>query len=300
MYINPYEVMNQSNVHQLKANFHTHAGTGPGTCGAYDVEEVIKLYREAGYKVLTISNHDIYTNTQKFQGVYDMVLLNGFEYSQDKHMLCVDCNDVIFGTKQEVINQTNKDDGFVILCHPNWRKPKHWKRKEINSLDSYTGIEIYNGVIFRLRGTGLATNIWDYILSQKKVVWGFANDDLHRWYDLARSWNVIVTDKEDRDSVKNAIKRGSFYASTGLHLIEFSFDDNIIKIQANKVNTHIKKNTYIFIGKNGGILSQQIAEKGEYQLRGRELYVRVQVISEHGAMLWTQPVYNISAISEKG
>ncbi len=290
MYINPYEGIDNESLH-LKANFHTHAGTGPDTCGAYDLEEVIKLYAESGYKVLTVSNHDIYTDTRKFREKYGMVLINGFEYSQNKHMLCVGCRDLIIGDKQEAIDKTNDDGGFVILCHPNWQNPKHYSKEEIGKLHSYLGIEIYNGVIFRLAGTGLATDVWDYLLSRGKIIWGFANDDFHRWNDLARSYNVVLTHKADEKSVMEAIKKGCFYTSTGLELFELSFTGNTIRIHANKVNTHVNKVTYVFIGKDGEVLSRQFSEKGEYKLIGGEAYVRVQVISEHGAMLWTQPIY---------
>jgi len=53
------------------------------------------------------------------------------------------------------------------------------------ALKGYTGIEIFDSVIYRLNGSGLATDAWDFLLSQGKLVWKFGDDDFHRWYDLA-------------------------------------------------------------------------------------------------------------------
>jgi len=77
-----------------------------------------------------------------------------------------------------------------------------------------------------------------------------------------------------------------------LILQEFYFNDGIIKVSAVSYNTFITENKYIFIGKNGEILKEQTGEYAEYKMNGTELYVRVQVVSEHGAMLWTQPIYD--------
>ena len=58
MYINPYGDMTNGKGIWLKVNFHIHAGTGGDTCGAYEIDDVVKMYKKAGYDVLTISNHD--------------------------------------------------------------------------------------------------------------------------------------------------------------------------------------------------------------------------------------------------
>ena len=290
MYINPYSDIQKSDGQWMKANFHTHAGSGDN-CGKYLAEDVISLYKEAGYNVLTLSNHDFFLNTSEYQTKYDLIMFNGFEYSQAKHMLCIDIRNVIYGSHQEVIDECKRQGGFTILCHPNWVNKEYWPWKDIDALRGYTGIEIFNGVIFRLSGSGLATDTWDYLLSQGKLVWGFANDDFHRWYDLARTWNVIYSISNEHVEIKNSILNGNFYASTGLILNEFEFLNNKVTVSASAKDTYMKRNKYLFIGKHGQILSEQENEYGEYKLAGDEMYVRVQVISEHGAMLWTQPIY---------
>ena len=85
MLTNPYH--NLTGGRWLKSNFHPHAGTGAGTCGAYEMEDVLRLYKEAGYDVVCISNHDLYSDTKALGRILGIQTINGFEYSQDSHML---------------------------------------------------------------------------------------------------------------------------------------------------------------------------------------------------------------------
>lgn len=291
MYINPYHNVNNKNGHWLKANFHTHAGTGPDTCGAYEIDEVISLYKEAGYDVLSISNHDLLTDVQDYQQKYGMILLNAFEYSTDPHMLCVNVNHMKKEIHQDAILDCNQQGGFAILCHPNWQRKEYWPWKDIDALCGYTGIEIFNGLISRLSGSGLATDTWDYLLSRGKLVRGFGNDDFHRWYDLSRVWTSLYCEGDNHEAVTQSITDGSFYVSSGLILQDLHFENSTISIAATAKDTYVKDYCYKFIGKDGEILSEQYAETGQFHLNGNELYVRIQIIGENGAMLWTQPIY---------
>jgi hypothetical protein len=97
--------------------------------------------------------------------------------------------------------------------------------------------------------------------------------------------------EKTRENVKDSLRSGSFYVSTGLVLKEFSFINNVIRVSGGLQKTYVKENKYVFIGKDGEILKEVTGEYGEYTVQGSEMYVRVQVISEHGAMLWTQPIY---------
>lgn len=295
MYINPYDSINDKKGLWLRTNFHTHAGTGKDTCGALEIDEVVEFYKMAGYGALTISNHDIFSDTGEYAKKHDIVMINGYEYSQASHMLCIGSDKVTFGTHQEAIDECSRSGGFTILCHPNWQRKEYWPWKEIDKLHGYMGIEIMNSVISRLNGTGLATDTWDYLLSQGKLVWGFGSDDFHRWFDLAKTWNMIYSG-EDQKGVMEAVRNGSFYVSTGLELKKFEFENGLIRITAGMHDSYIKDYRYIFTGEGGKVLKEQQGECGEYLLNGDEAYVRVQVISEHGAMLWTQPVYKDSRL----
>lgn len=292
MYVNPYQNALIGVDHGLKANFHTHAGTGKGTCGHHEIDDVLEAYEDAGYQVLTISNHDLLTDMNQYGEEYDIVLINGYEYSMEPHMLCIGCDELCTGTHQEAIDSCVEQGGFVILCHPNWIRKEYWPWKDIDNIRGFTGLEIYNHLIYRLEGSGLAVDTWDYILSKGRLAWGFGNDDFHRWQDLGRVWNIILSPSHSKSDIISSIKSGSFYVSTGLLLSEFEFENNILKVSACFRNTYIKEYKYRFIGQDGRVLDTQTGESGVYKLNGNEKYVRVEAIGENGAMLWTQPVYN--------
>ena len=160
-------------------------------------------------------------------------------------------------------------------------------------LKNFAGIEILTAGIFtRFKGSGLATNVWDEYLSAGKLVWGFANDDFHTWFDIDRAWNVIFCRERGFQEMKTAIERGSLYASSGLVLREFSFQGDSLKVGASHERSPIEQISYRFIGEGGKTLQESTGATAEYRFQGNEQYVRVCAMSDNGAMLWTQPIFD--------
>lgn len=291
MFINPYQAVAAGEGKWLKCNFHTHAGTGPGTCGSLGLEDVIKAYKQCKYNILTISNHDLFTPTEGI--VPDIRLIHGVEYSAYPHMLTIGVEKHWGVGHQETIDLTRQNGGFVILCHPNWIRKGYWEWKEIDRLTGYTGIEILNQLIYRLEGSGLASDTWDYLLSQGKLVYGFGNDDFHLWCDLGRSYTMIYARSDSWEDIKKAIDEGCFYVSSGVCLEKLLLENNVITTKAKFfINSYIDVFTYRFVGEGGRLLYECKESQAEYCLKGDEMYIRLEVIAENGAMLFTQPVYN--------
>jgi hypothetical protein len=318
MMVNPYQ--DYEKIQWQKGNFHVHAGTGPGTCGAYEIEEVLKMYNEYGFKVISITNHDIFSDTSALAEKYGMVLLGGFEYSQASHMLCIGVNDVIRAPHQEAIDRSNAQGGFVVINHPNWKvatntaegdaalhgfsyqtqflnKPYrdvdiklHWDPDALKALKGFTGLEIYNGVITRLMGAALAVDVWDRLLSEGKRVWGFGNDDFHRWFDFVKVATVVGLHDFTSESAMDALKNGRTYVSTGLKLDRFDFDGKTLTVETSTYNNVREATEYRFIGQDGRILRQH--QGNTYAFTGDEMYVRVEAVNASGAQLWTQPIYD--------
>ncbi|WP_432663533.1 CehA/McbA family metallohydrolase [Wukongibacter baidiensis] len=298
MYVNPYENFNKEGK-WLKGNFHTH--TSFDGCGTKDIEDVISAYKDAEYDVLSITGHDKYIDGKAYEEKYGIRLINGYEYSSGEHMCCIGVKELVKAdTHQKVIDGCLDQGAIVVMNHPNWDARQfgfnyiHWDWNELEKLQRYTGLEICNLGLERWGGgNGLATDTWDNLLSKGRVIWGFANDDMHYWEDFANAWNMIYSEGDDEDSILSAIRAGAVYASTGIYLDEFDFDNDskILRISANLNKSHVNENEYKFIGENGSILHEIIGPSAEYQLSGEELYVRVEVRSRCGAMLFTQPIY---------
>jgi hypothetical protein len=296
MYVNPYQSIAIGNGKWLKANFHVHASLD-GSGKRCEISEVIYMYKDADYDVLTISNQTSFVDTKEFGEKFDILTINGIEYIEKDGILCIGINAFIQGEPQDVINECSKQGGFAVISHPNWISeegfPPALTKEMLKPLKGYIGLEILTpGIFNRFKGSGLATDVWDEFLTEGKLIWGFANDDFHTYHNFDKGWNVIYARERDYASIKAAVERGSLYASTGLWLKEFLFEDNTIRVAANFNGTPAKKIRYEFIGENGKMLFACAGETGVYRLIGDEPYVRVQATSEHGAMLWTQPVYN--------
>ena len=291
MYQNPYEIL--ENGSWIKTNFHTHAGTGPNTCGSNSIDSVTELYRRLGYGALCISNHDLFTDTTA-RSDEEIFFIPGVEYSQDEHMLTIGVNQSLHTLPhQEAINEANRQNGFVILCHPNWMRKEYWPWEKAEALHGYAGIEIMNTLIYRLRGSGRATDTWDHLLQQGKLVFGFGNDDFHFPFDAGRCWTDIYAKEKNYASIKEAIDCGRFVASTGLCLADFKLVDNCMHVQVkHSKETYVQSFCYRFISEKG-LVKETCGEFAQYQLQG-EKYVRVEAIAENGAMLFTQPVYDTS------
>lgn len=288
MYTNVYQDITPENK-SLKSNFHLHAGTGPNTCGGYEISDVLSLYKEAGYDAICVSNHDLFTDTSRYSDC-GMCLVNGYEYSANPHMCCVGTESACLKSHKEAIDQCLKEGGFTILCHPHWQKDWYWPKDMLDGLRGYTGIEIHNAGTRRFSGRGVATDVWDYLLSQGRLIWGVGSDDFHRWYDMAKGWNKIYCEP-NKDSLIQAVIQGKFYVSTGLSLEYMKLEGDRVEVFAKDMNGSTDKYFYRFIGQFGQILHEVAASHATYYIKGNEKYIRVEVIDSSGAKLYTQPIY---------
>lgn len=281
------------------ANFHTHAGTGPNTCGAYEIPDVLGAYRDTGYSILTISNHNLYTDPAPYADC-GMCLVRGYEYTTGTvHMVCVGTDKVEMSSHQAAVDSARADGGFAILCHPNWFNGKETLPLEyVYNTRRYLGMEILNGGCEEINppyngtpSTGLATDVYDEVLSSGRLVWAFGSDDFHRWRHFARAWNVYFCDKTE-ESVIAASKAGRLYVSTGLILTDLDYDGKYIRVSARHIRNYRDIVRYRFIGKHGHILAEVNGESATYRTCGDEEYVRIEAVNSTGAMLWTQPLYD--------
>ena len=293
MFYNPYETIQSGSMRWLKANFHVHAGVETkGECGELPMAAVIDAYVKAGYDVLAVTNHDTHV---PYKGKRDDIsLIDGYEYSPvDPHMVLIGANRIEGGDHQQAINCALTEGGFAVLCHPNWMHRDYWSLQKLEQTSGYTGIEIYNSLIYRLGGSGLALDKWDHLLTLGRIAFGFGNDDFHYWHDIDRVCNMIYAKSASYNDIKEAVASGRFYVSTGVVLDRFSYNGTKIMVKAKfPVETHIDTFHYRFIGTNGKLLHSITGTAAEFAVDEAERYIRVEVMGENGAMMYLQPILN--------
>ncbi len=285
------------------------------------------VYRQCGIPVVAITEHDrrIHTDRDITAGnvpwtdehwthdYEDGVLLRGFEASfPDDHVnvLGVDYFDVAEDpcSRTGTIVGEPGDPGYVsgmhdrgaviILNHPAaWNDaPDHVLTDD--NLRQCDGIEIYNGSRCSDADRAVATPLWDACLTRGERFWGLANSDNHR-YDFTETarptngWNVLFLDELTPRAVLDALRSGTFYASSGLEVDEISVDDKAYTVTAAAAET------IRFIGDDGAILATAAGGTASYAFSGEESYVRVECeadsrphpASDVPVRAWLQPVF---------
>lgn len=140
--------------------------------------------------------------------------------------------------------------------------------------------------------------MWDSLLTRGKTIFGVADDDAHSFrsenadsYELTRpgrGWIVVRADSLTPAAILGGIRRGDFYASTGVTL------DSLVATSAELRLTMVSRQETRFltefIGSGGRVLARVRGPQASYRISGNEGYVRARVTDSNGRRAWTQPV----------
>ena len=195
--------------------------------------------------------------------------------------------------------------GIIQVNHPNfiWSVPL----ADMMDLPDSTLFEVWNGhpIVYNLGGTDstgqemLSTEArWDSVLSRGKLLFGVADDDSHSYKpqdaenpDMARpgrGWIWVRADTLSADAIVRALRRGDFYASTGITLRELKVDSGQYRLEITPAGD--RRYLTEFIGQGGRVLARSTTLRPSYRITGTEGYVRARISDSSGRMAWTQPV----------
>lgn len=278
--INPYI----SNGNWYKGNLHLHTDQSDGELS---VKEAIDGYVEDGYDFLAITDHDYIAIAEEFIKIPDkFIIIPGYEFSKREHMVCINTLSVTDSDHQTVVNEANKSGGMCIFSHPNWLSEDYWSVERMASMTGVLGMEIYNHHIAHLEGSPAAFKEWDELLSKGHRLWGFAADDTHRKIDLGKAWIMVKTTGLNKDSLLMALRKGSFYASTGPSFEKLELNSSGITVSGSKPGV------FEFIGENGKLLDRrQNCPTAVYMPDKSSAYVRIQYEVENLGVAWSQPFF---------
>lgn len=193
--------------------------------------------------------------------------------------------------------------GIPQINHPNFR----WsvRLEDLTALPDSTLLEIWNahtgvnnlgGVDAAGRVAPSAEALWDSLLTRGKVVFAVADDDSHSFrasdadsYALTRpgrGWIMVRADTLTAPAILEAVRRGDFYASTGVTLSELALTGHTITVAVSPV--YDSRYTIEFIGRGGRVLDTVYDRRAAYSIRGDEGYVRVRISDSNGRKAWTQ------------
>lgn len=295
-----------------KGNTHTHTLNSDGDSTP---DEVVRWYREHGYRFLVLTDHNYLTGVDALNALHgaagQFLIVRGEEVTDrfgDKslHINGLDVAREVppqGGTSVVDVLQRNVDAiraerGVPHINHPNFR----WSitADELRQVENNRLFEIYNGhpQVNNIGGGGVAglEEAWDAILSSGKLIYGLAVDDAHTFKQPGnpavagpgRGWIAVRAARLEARALLDAMERGDFYASTGVELSEYQVTAQAMIVTVKK--TTFSKYRIQFIGRGGAQLAEALDSPATYTFKGGEGYVRARVIESNGARAWMQPV----------
>jgi len=226
----------------------------------------------------------------------------------------------------DAISEQGRRLGRPVLAHLN--HPNFRGSLGVENLANMKGerfFEVYNGHR-SVDNEGASAKhsteaLWDLALTRRlrdgagdgELLFGLATDDAHDHYENdavsvpGRGWIMVRSNSLQADAIVEAMKRGDFYASSGVTLedIVFADDTMTITIKAEPDVTY----TTEFIGimrsddpetTQPRVLASTTANPAVHRFTGDELYVRARVVSDRPhpkpyaegdfEQAWVQPV----------
>ena len=269
-----------------RGNLHCHSTQSDGKASP---QAVIAAYGDLGYDFLMLSDHDIYTAPEILAraAADDVVLLPGCEVSQNgPHLLQIGGSHAAAPVedRQQVIDAIRADGGFAVLNHPNWfAEHDHFPQEQLVALQNYAGIEIYNALIGELPGSPYALNRWDRLLSRRRRVWGYANDDAHALAHIGQGWMVAFPTANTAPGIIDALASGRFYGSSGVAIGSITVTDGTVTIVAPEAER------IIAVGEWGRRI--KVIDQPELTVALPESgYVRFECFGGGERQAWSQPI----------
>lgn len=284
--VNPFEAEGN----WYKGNIHLHTTNSDG---ALTPEETCKVYREAGYDFVVLTDHWKITPVPAVPP--DFLALSGVEYHTGNcHIICLHPGPLLPEenyTAQEIIDRLNQQAGYPIIAHPYW---SGITSQELLGLKNYLGIEVFNNTCENLKGKGYSSVHWDELLQAGRQVWGLAVDDSHhhpgpyRRDDLLKGFIMVRAKTLARKNILEAIEKGLFYSSTGVIIENITVADNLVSVQSSPA-AEIDFVSYNACGNRFSGIRKEITQ-AEFTLTGQERYLRIEITDSRNQKAWTNPI----------
>lgn len=188
------------------------------------------------------------------------------------------------------------------LNHPNFQWGVSWE--DVAAVAEERFFEVYNGHPV-CADDGDATHpsteeLWDRVLARRLteldlgLVYGVATDDSHNHHarsselaNAGRGWIVVRARELTPASLIESMRRGDFYASSGVEVADVAFDGATYEIalaarpgERPVTRFYGLRATADGYGEPGELLFETDADPARYTLAGDEVYVRAVVTSD--------------------
>jgi hypothetical protein len=289
----------------FKGNLHAHSNRNEG-----DVPpaEVARWYKDHGYQFLALSDHNLMTDpAARSEAIPNRFLvLDATELGGQSriHVGGIGVGQRVLtragltrrGSLFDNVAAVREAGGIPSLNHPQLSELTF---TEVMHLDGEFLLEINEGRVSAPTppvGGMRADELWDALLLAGRTVYAVASDDARYfksgaprdWEAPGTGWIAVRAGALDRDAIVSAIRKGEFYASTGVALNDVRWTGRDLRVSIDGVAGGRYRTT--FLGPHSRVLSVTLANPAVYRPSAGEAYVRARVEDQDGRSAWTQPV----------
>lgn len=287
-----------------RGNIHTHSTASDG---GLSPEAICKLYQDAGYSFVAISDHFLshygypITETAMFRSETFTTLpaaelhVKGTEFADIWHILAIglpsDFAPPLNGeTGNQIATRALAAGAFVVAAHP-YRLSL--TETDILSLGNIHALEIFNGISVNFNDRSDSWELLDTLLMRGHRYTATAADDAHFFpeeFDGMRGWVWVKSEALTPEALLAALKSGSFYASTGPEIYDIQL------LPGDKIYVSCSPVERIFVtggadraaSRGGEALTEAILDlKG---IKAKAPYCRVTVRDAQGRRAWSNPI----------
>ena len=275
-----------------RGNLHTHSNRSDGELPPRATAE---RYRDIGYDFLAITDHLV--PSEPFEPPPGLLIVPGGEYHTEAgspprcwHFGVLGAGGPVQGANGPVdalYASVRKNARFHWLAHPNWSS---LVEDDVLDVRTAPAVEVFNGVCEKVIDRGCSEPVWDYALACGARMNALAVDDTHVAEEIGRGWIMLRAEKLALDAVFAALDRGHWYSTTGPQIHDVRLSGNVVSVWCSPARS-IKFMARSWDGKCVAARAGSRIESAEYEIKGSETYVRVQVEDENGRKAWTNPLY---------
>ena len=277
----------------FKGNLHTHTTRSDGR---RTPEEVMALYREAGYDFLALTDHWNLSEEEEREG---LLLLTGCEYDVGGspregvyHIVGIGMTEAPRLQKspslapQTVIDEINRCGGLAVLAHPAWSLDRAAEAVKLRGL---AGTEIYNTMSGPpWNGRPYSGQFVDEAAVLGRLFPCMAADDAHFYNgDETRSYLWVKAAECTSAALLDALRRGEFFATQGPRF-SLAREGDRITVTCSPVSRVTFFSDILYAADR--VTAGEGITRAVYTLKRGERFLRVELADSEGRTAWSSPV----------
>ncbi len=262
--------------------------------GGKDYAETARLYAEAGYDFIFVTDHDHAGQIEDEPGL-PLAAFNGIEIG-GKDSTGANYHVVGLGYEGDAPEGKNVDwwrerfrqtGALAILAHPNWVN-----NSVADALrHDFDGVEVYNHICNFLNGKSLSMFHADQMLEVNPATLCISSDDAHLNGDepYAGGWIMVAAASCTKTDIFAAIRAGNFYATQGPRFESIHADARTIRVRTSPAQQIriASPGTWARRAWQGG----ELMTEAEFDISDAvRPYIRVEIEDENSRLAWTNAV----------